>query len=142
MDLSTPMRRISAAGAQMIGRITEEVEKPATGAGEDAPKGPSTTELDNILDGDRISVEGLDRSNVRFSREPAGDEATSGNRSGLAFPADDESVEYSISGSTSTPDHTSTYDAVDFRNRKKRRIVRCVWARLEGSSPFTQDCCV
>ena len=57
---------------------------------------------------------------MRFSIDPAGDEATSGNKRRFSFPADDKSVEYSISGSTSTPDHTSRYDAVDRRNRKKR----------------------
>ena len=104
MDLSTPMRRISAAGAQMIGRITEEIERPATGAGEDVPEGPSTTELDDILDGDRASVEGPDRSNVRFSREPAGDKVNSGDTRRIALPSDNKSVEYSVSRSASTPD--------------------------------------
>ena len=95
MDLSTPLRRNSAAGAQIIGRISEEVEREAraTGVGEDAPKEPSTTELDNILDGERASVEGTDRSNVRFSREPSGDKANSGDRLRFAFPPDNESIE-------------------------------------------------
>ena len=112
MDLSTPLRRISAAGAQIIGRISEEVERPVTGAGEDVPEGASTNELDNILNGDRVSVGGPDRSNVRFSSDPAGDEAPSGNKRRFSFPADDKGVEYSISGITSTPNHTSKYDAV------------------------------
>ena len=74
MDLSTPLRRISAASAQIIGHISEEIkrEAPATGVGEDAPEGPSTSELDDILDGERASIESVDRpdrSNMRFSRE-------------------------------------------------------------------------
>ena len=59
MDLSTPLRRIAAAGAQVIERISEEIEieRPAAGAGDDAPEGPSTSELDAILDGDPNAVE-------------------------------------------------------------------------------------
>ena len=95
MDLSTPLRQSSAAGAQVIKRISEEVkrEAPATGVGEDAPEGPSTTKLDNIVDGERASVEGPDRSNVRSSREPSGDKANSGDRLRFAFPPDNESIE-------------------------------------------------
>ena len=117
MDLSTPLRRISAAGAQIVGRITEEIERPATGAGEDAPEGAaSINELDEILDVDGASV--VERNNVRFSSDPAGDKARSGRK--FSLPADDVSVEYSISGSSSAPDHTSKYDAIDRRDRKKR----------------------
>ena len=98
MDLSTPLRRISAAGAQIIGRISEEMEvereAPVIGAGENAPEGPSTSELDTILDGERASVKGPDRSNVRSSREPSGDEANSGDSRRFAFPSDNESVDY------------------------------------------------
>ena len=120
MDLSTPLRQISAAGAQMITRITEEVERPATGAGEDAPEGASINKLDEILDVDRASVGDPDQSNVRFSSDPAGDKALSGNKRRFSLPADDVSVEYSISGSSSAPDHTSKYDGIDRRDRKKR----------------------
>ena len=125
MDLSTPLRQISAAGAQIIGRLSEEAEReaPTTGAGEDAPKGPSTSELDNILDKERASVKSVgrpDRSNVRFSREPSRDETNSGDKRRFAFPSDDESVEYSVSGSASTPERTSRYDDVDRRSPKKR----------------------
>ena len=41
-------------------------EAPATGAGEDAPEGHSTSELADILDGERASIEGPDQSKVRF----------------------------------------------------------------------------
>ena len=40
MDLSTPMRQVDATN-EVIGRISEEmeIERPAAGAGEDAPDG-------------------------------------------------------------------------------------------------------
>ena len=65
MDLSTLLIQIGAAGAQVIGRILEEMEiekeRTTVGAKEDAPKRPSTSELDDILDGDCNSVESLGR---------------------------------------------------------------------------------
>ena len=107
------MRQISAAGAQIIGRISEEIEvereAPAIGAGEGAPEGASASELDNILDGERASVESVGRpyqDNVRFSREPSGDEASSGDKRRFTFPSGNKGVEYSVSGSASTPDRT------------------------------------
>ena len=80
MDLSTPLRDIADAGARAIGRILEEmeIERLAAGAGEDAPEGPSASDLDDILDGDLTAAESRGRpeqENMRLSREPAGDEA-------------------------------------------------------------------
>ena len=81
MDLSTPLTGIIAAGAQVIVHILEEMklERPAVGAEEDAPEGPSTSDLNDILDGDPTtagSQDRLEQENQR-SREPARDEARS-----------------------------------------------------------------
>jgi hypothetical protein len=73
MDLSTPLGRIGDAGAQAIRLISAETEiereRTAVGAGEDEPEGPSISELDDILDGDRNSIESLGRpeqENIRL----------------------------------------------------------------------------
>ena len=122
MDMSTPLRGIAAAGAQVIGRISKEMEleRSTVEAGEDAPEGPSTSDLDDILNRDQTTAESQDRlkqENQRL-REPAGDEARSASR--FIFPIDDESVEYPGSGSTFPPILTSRYDGVDRRRQKKR----------------------
>ena len=59
MDLPTQLRGLAAAGAQVIGRISEEIkfERPTTGAGEDAPEEPSTSDLGAILDRDLNAAE-------------------------------------------------------------------------------------
>ena len=122
MDLSTPMRQVDATN-EVIGRISEEmnIKRPAAGAGEDTPEGPPTSDLDDILDGDSTATESRSRpeqENIRLSREPAGDEARSERR--FTFPPDEESVDYSVSGSASSPICTLKYDGVDRRSQKKR----------------------
>ena len=64
------------------------------------------------------SQDGTELENRRLSREPAGDEARSVRK--FIFSPDDESVEYFVSSSASSPIRTLRYNDVDRRNWKKR----------------------
>jgi hypothetical protein len=134
MKLSILLRGIATSGVRVAHCISEEIksESLSVRAGDKAPAGPSTSDLDEILDGDSSTAEVGDMlkyENERLNNMlvSAGDQARPERR--FTFQDDDEGVDYSVTGSASSPDRTSRYQRVDLRiwknSVKGPWIVRC-----------------
>ena len=101
MKLSIFLRGIATSGVRVVGRISEEIkiESLSVRAGDEAPAGPSTSDLDEILDGDPSTAEVGDMlkyENERLNNMlvSVGDQARPERR--FTFQDDDEGVDYYV----------------------------------------------